>query len=132
MMSSKIKEAYMNPSLSPSHHDSAEKSAGAPDYEERNPFKDYLETLFPEDIVFRCRITKQSKGLISSRTLANYDSSSEQTGVPGRFFLNGKTCYHRDSLIAWLLKRIKPTGIRGSKNRADRFLEDTARIKSAS
>lgn len=122
----------MNASLSPSDHDQAGKRAETSVYEEHNPFKDYLETLFPEDIVFRCRITKQSKGLISSRTLANYDSSSEQVGVPGRFFLNGKTCYHRDSLVAWLLKRIKPARIKRSKNRADRFLEDTARIKPAS
>lgn len=88
----------------------------------------YLQALFPEPVVFRCRITKQSKGLFSSRTLTNYDSSPGQEGVPGRFLLNGKVCYHRDSLIAWLLKKIKPAKVKRSTNRADRFLAETSEV----
>lgn len=65
-----------------------------------------LEELFPSPIVIRSQVTKQSKGLISSRTLANYDSSSKGKGVPERFKLNGKVCYDRDIFIGWLIKRI--------------------------
>ena len=123
------KEAYMNASLSSSHYDLGGKRTEPSVYQEYNSFKDYLETLFPEEIIFRCRITKQSKGLFSSRTLANYDSSPGQEGVPGRFLLNGKVCYHRDSLIAWLLKKIKPAKVRRVTSRADRFLTETSKVK---
>lgn len=64
-----------------------------------------LTQLFPEPIVIRSRVTIQSKGLISSRTLANYDSSPANNGVPGRFCLNGKVCYWRDEFIKWMLGR---------------------------
>ena len=64
-----------------------------------------LTQLFPEPIVIRSQVTIQSQGLISSRTLANYDSSPANNGVPGRFCLNGKVCYWRDEFIKWMLGR---------------------------
>lgn len=76
-----------------------------------------LYELFPDPIVIRSQVTKQSKGLISSRTLANYDCSAEGQGVPNRFLLNGKVCYDREVFVQWLANRITLMQVKAKKDR---------------
>lgn len=75
--------------------------------------KAYLLELFPEPIVFRHKVTKQSKGLISSRTLANYDCAKSKDYPLTKLTYNGKACYDRDQFVEFLLSRLaRKVGIR--------------------
>ena len=86
-------------------------------------FKAKLVELFPDPIVIRSQVTKQSKGLISSRTLANYDSAPGNKGVPDRFILNGKVCYDRDIFIDWLVNRLRVVkNLHKTRSGIDEFL----------
>lgn len=62
--------------------------------------------LFPDmpHPVMRCRIGELTNGAISPRTVANHDSKG--TGPKGRFLINGKIAYSRDSFLEWLASRI--------------------------
>lgn len=55
--------------------------------------------------VIRCRIGELTRGAISPRTVANHDSRG--TGPKGRFLVNGKVAYSRDSFLEWLAARIQ-------------------------
>ncbi len=68
--------------------------------------KAYLLELFPEPFVFRHKVTEQSKGLISSRTLANYDCAARDDYPLVKLKYNGKVCYERDQFVAFLLSRL--------------------------
>lgn len=74
--------------------------------------KAYLLELFPEPIVFRNKITAQSKGLISSRTMANYDCKGGENYPLTKFTYNGRVCYDRDQFVEFLLsKLIRKVGV---------------------
>ncbi len=86
--------------------------------------KAYLLGLFTEPLVFRHKVTEQSKGLISSRTLANYDCAKSDNYPLTKLVYNGKTCYDRDQFVAFLLTRLKRNvGIRG-KARIDQLINE--------
>lgn len=74
------------------------------EYEEK--LKAYLLELFPEPFVFRHKVTEQSKGLISSRTLANCDCAADDDYPLVKLKYNGKVCYERDQFVAFLLSRL--------------------------
>ena len=61
-----------------------------------------LESELPA-VVARCAVERLVPGIIASKTLANLDSLDQ--GPAGRFKIGGKTCYPRESLIAWLRAR---------------------------
>lgn len=84
----------------------------------------YLFELFPDPLVFRHRVTKQSRGLISSRTLANYDCAARPTYPLSKLIYNGRVCYERDQFVEFLLSKLKFRVGECKKARIDQLLED--------
>ena len=64
-----------------------------------------LKKKWPSEVVTRDLVKEFSGGMITSRTLANYDSLGK--GPANRFMSGKKVCYYVDDLIEWLEKRYK-------------------------
>jgi hypothetical protein len=70
--------------------------------------KDIFEAMvdvWPSAVVARTSIDKFSGGMLSSKTMANFDSQG--AGIKDRFSVGRKVCYPVDSLIEWMRARVK-------------------------
>lgn len=63
-----------------------------------------LAARWPSGLVARTEIHKFTGGLLSGRTLANYDSRGEG---PPRVRLGRKVAYPTDELVRWLAARLE-------------------------
>jgi hypothetical protein len=67
---------------------------------------DQMAERWPSPVVARKRISEFSGGVLSQKTMANFDSNGE--GPEGRFLLVNQTVYPVESLVAWLKTRMAP------------------------
>jgi hypothetical protein len=66
---------------------------------------DTMADNWPSDIVARCKIAEFTGGMLSPKSMANYDSLGEGPG--GRIKIGRKTGYAKYPLVEWLKKRAK-------------------------
>ena len=67
------------------------------------PNLEYLIEKWPSAIVARKEISRFTGGVLTSRTMANLDSSGQ--GIPDRFLIGRKVCYFTKSVARFLEDR---------------------------
>lgn len=77
-------------------------------------FSDLLVALPP--IIARNKVSAFTGGAVSSGTLANHDAQG--TGPENRLTINGKVCYSREALVAWLRQRAASSSVKSITQKA--------------
>jgi hypothetical protein len=67
---------------------------------------DEMAARWPSPVVARKKIGEFSGGVLTPKTMANFDSTG--TGPEGRFLLVNQTVYPVEGLVAWLKTRMAP------------------------
>jgi len=66
---------------------------------------DRMAAKWPSEFIARCKIAEFTGGMLSSKSMANYDSLGEGPG--GRIKIGRKSGYIKPPLVEWLKSRAK-------------------------